>query len=62
MNWNKMSVVPKQKNRPIVFLNMLNGKVTILSDVMESWNDALRCRSFQMKNTYDFWSYITPPK
>ena len=66
MKWNSIKTIPKQKNRMILFVEwhkFFNGNITVIQEyIADDYQDALNFRTYEMKNPFTHWSYITAPK
>jgi len=66
MKWKPISEIPKQKNRMILFVEwhkFFNGKVIVVQEyVADDYQDALNFRTYEMKNSFTHWAYVTAPK
>jgi len=60
MSWNSIFLVPKQKNRRILFVQW-SGNIPIQEYLADDYQCALHFRAMEMKHSFTHWMYITPP-
>ena len=62
MDWKHISEEPKQKNRPILFVQLDNKIGAVKEYIADDYATVLEFKAIEMKHSFTHWTYFNMPK